>query len=138
MIFVIVTCRSLLWILSTIGTFMLILSAAFYPEWLVSETKEYHHTRTNSNYTYNEMIGIYNKCTFSRNKKAVFCRPYANSLSEVSSLSWQCALFLMGTALLLLGIASIFAVISFCKQIIKRKSLMNLAGILQTLAGFYR
>ena len=137
MIFVIVTCRSLLWILSTIGTFMLILSAAFYPEWLVGEAKTRHHQRTNTTYNYNDKIGIYNKCTFSTRKKALFCRPYANSLSEVTSVSWQCALFFMGTALLLLGIACIFAVISFCKQIIKRKSLMNLAGILQTLAGFY-
>ena len=137
MIFVIVTCRSLLWILSTIGTFMLILSAAFYPEWLVSEERTRFLVRTNKTYTFNEKIGIYNKCTFSGRRRDIFCRPYAASLTEVTSISWQCALFFIGTALLLLGIACIFAVTSFCKQIIKRKSLMNLAGILQTLAGFY-
>ena len=135
MMFIIVTFRSLLWFLSTIGTFMAVLSATFYPRWLISESKTYYNARINKTYEYYDRIGIYNKCQFSKKFKKLFCRPYANGLTEVTSIAWQCALFFLGVALLLLGIACIFAIISFCKQIIKRKSLMNLAGILQTLAG---
>ncbi|XP_066923571.1 LHFPL tetraspan subfamily member 2 protein-like [Clytia hemisphaerica] len=137
MMFIIVTCRSLLWFLSTIGTFMAVLSATFYPRWLISENKTYYNKKLNKTYEYNDRIGIYNKCQFSRRLKKVFCRPYASELTEVTSIAWQCALFFLGVSLLLLGIACIFAIISFCKQIIKRKSLMNLAGILQTFAGLF-
>ena len=135
--FIIVTCRSLFWILSSIGTFMLVLSASFYPRWLISDEKSYLHVKLNKTYEYQETIGIYSKCAFSRNLKKVFCRPYASSLSEVTSIAWQSCLFLLGLSLLILGIASLFAVASFCKQIIRRKSLMNLAGILQTIAGMF-
>jgi Lipoma HMGIC fusion partner-like protein. len=114
---------------------MLVLSATFYPRWLISEEKSYLYVKLNKTYEYHETIGVYSKCAFSRNFKNVFCRPYASRLSEVTSIAWQSCLFLLGLSLLILGIASLFAVASFCKQIIRRKSLMNLAGILQTIAG---
>lgn len=137
MLFIIVTCRSLFWILSSIGTFMLAFSAIFLPRWLVSEQKEYVNRRTNATYSYRNTIGIYNKCEFSRGFKEVYCRPYASSLSQVTSVAWQCCLFFLGLALLILGIASLLAVLSLCKQVFLRKSLMNLAGILQTIAGIF-
>lgn len=132
--FVIVTIRSLFWILSSIGTFMLILTATFTPRWLISEEQE-RQIGPNKTISYFNTVGLYSRCKFSNRFKEVYCRPYATSLSEVSSIAWQCCLFFIGLALFILAIASLFAVASFCKQIIRRKSLMNLAGILQTIAG---
>lgn len=134
--FIIVTLRSLFWVLSSIGTFMLILSATFTPRWLVSEEKK-NQLNPNKTVVYYNTVGLYNKCVFSKPIKDVYCRPYARSLTEVSSVAWRCCLLFSGLALLILGIASLFAVASFCKQIIRRKSLMNLAGILQTIAGLF-
>ena len=114
---------------------MLTFSALFLPRWLISEEKVYVNRRTNATVSYRDTIGIYNKCEFSRGFKEVYCRPYASSLTQVTSVAWQCCLFFLGLALFILGIASILAVISLCKQVFRRKSLMNLAGILQTISG---
>lgn len=114
---------------------MLILSAAFTPTWLVSEEHERYIPSKNRTLTYQNSVGLYNKCRYSTAFKKVYCRPYARDLTGVSSVAWRCSLFFIGVALFILGIASLFAVASFCKQIIRRKSLMNLAGIMQTIAG---
>lgn len=114
---------------------MLALSAIASPKWL--DGKE--HTRTIKNYTvtYHDSIGLYNKCAFRRYKTHYEnrCYIYARNFSEIGHASWKAGLLFMGLAIAMLAIACLFGVVSFCKQLVKSKSFVNLAGILQAFAG---
>ena len=63
------------------------------------------------------------------------CYIYARTFTELAHASWQACLVFLGVAILLLGVASVFSVVSLCKQLFNRKSLVNLAGTLQAFAG---
>ena len=136
MFFLIITCRSLFWILSSIGTFMLLLSAITTPKWLVAKSFTDTNSR-NRTKVIQQSIGLYNKCIYS-NFKGILefrCYVYARSVGKISSVAWQACIVFLGIAITFLAIAALFGVISICKQLIRRKSLMNLAGIMQAFAG---
>ena len=136
MFFLIITCRSLFWILSSIGTFMLLLSAITTPKWLVDKSFTVTDSR-NRTKVIQESIGLYNKCRYGnfRGIRELRCYVYARNVGKISSVAWQACIVFLGIGITFLAIASLFAVISICKQLIRRKSLMNLAGIMQAFAG---
>ena len=133
--YLIVTCRSLMWGVSSIGTLMLGLSSIATPNWL--EGRPQSIVIQNHTVTYRDSLGLYNRCGFRKFNQQYEkrCYVYARSFVDISHAAWQASIIFLAIAILLLGIASVFAVLSLCKQLIARKSLVNLAGILQAFAG---
>jgi len=131
----IITCRSLIWGICSIGTLMLTLSAIASPNWLSGKVETVNIL--NHTVQYRDSLGLYNRCGFRKFHRTYEnrCYIYARTFSGIAHASWQACIVFLGMSILLLGIASIFGVLSFCKQLIARKSLVNLAGTLQAFAG---
>ena len=60
----IVTCRSLVWGVCSIGTFMLALSAIASPNWIIGKPETV--VVRNGTVVYRDTLGLYNRCTFKR------------------------------------------------------------------------
>jgi len=116
---------------------MLLLSAFTTPKWLLGPTESILIAK-NRTITAGKTLGIYNKCFYDKKFTGFYenrCIIYAITFTRIASIAWRACIVFLAIALLLLLVASLFAVISICKQLIRRKSLMNLAGILQAFAG---
>ena len=114
---------------------MLALSAIATPNWLEGKPETVHIK--NHTVKYRDSLGLYNRCGFRRFKSFYEkrCYIYARSFGEISHAAWQACIIFLAIAIVLLAIASVFGVVSLCKQLIGRKSLVNLAGTLQAFAG---
>ncbi|XP_057315963.1 LHFPL tetraspan subfamily member 2a protein-like [Hydractinia symbiolongicarpus] len=135
MLFVIVTCRSLFWILCSVGTFMLTFTALATPKWIIAKEKEYKRGFNNSIIEkYKPTLGLYNRCIYDKIEEEGRCI-VVPKFALIPGVAWRACIIFLAAAVILLAVAAIFAVISFCKQIVRRKSLMNLAGIMQAIAG---
>eukprot|EP00795_Rhopilema_esculentum_P003771 gene3771-15053_t len=132
--FIVVTCRSLMYTLISIGTLMLVFAAIATPKWLIGKVER---SKLYGNTTYRQSVGIYNRCTHVNNlvsqKLEPNCGIYATSFMKIDSKAWQACIVFLGIAIVLLGIAAFFAIMAFCKQICMDKSVLNLAGVLQGL-----
>lgn len=115
---------------------MLLLSAITTPKWLVAKSITAADSR-NRTKVIQQSIGLYNKCIFSnfRGIQEFRCYVYARNVGKISSVAWQACIVFLGIAITFLAIAALFGVISIFKQLFRRKSLMNLAGIMQAFAG---
>ena len=133
--YLIITCRSLMWGVCSVGTFMLALYSISNPKWLIG--KEETRRIGNTTVHYSDTLGLYNKCAFRRFRSRYEnrCYVYARGFMEISHAAWRACIIFLGFAITLLGIACAFAVISLCKQLVGRKSFVNLAGTLQAFAG---
>ena len=134
--FIIVTCRSLLYTLLSIASLMAVLTALATPKWLIGK-KETNSLYTNT--TYRQTVGLYNRCTFVNNlvkmKFELNCGIYATTFKKIDSVAWQACIVILGAAIAMLAIASCLALLAFCKQICFKKSVLNLAGVMQAVAG---
>eukprot|EP00794_Sanderia_malayensis_P002472 gene2472-2846_t len=134
--YVIVTCRSLLYALLSIGAVMCVITSIATPKWLIGRVKI---SNLYNNVTYRESVGIYNRCTYINNlvklKLEKNCGIYATSFPKIDSAAWQACIVFFGAAIVFLFVAAAMAVMAFCKQICYKKSVLNLAGVLQALAG---
>ena len=115
---------------------MLVLSAIATPKWLIG--KEELDT-IYGNKSYRKTVGLYNRCTHINNlvrqRLEPNCGIYATTFEKIDSIAWQACVVFLGIATVLLGVAAFFAVLAFCKQICRGKSVLNLAGVLQGIAG---
>lgn len=135
---VIVTCRSMLWTLFSIVVAFAELIAFMSPDWLMGFPRSDSNTSMTGADTreYQPSLGLYSRCLRIGNRgKGVSCGPYAGTFGEVASGFWQAAmLFLAGGAFVLGGVACI-SIFSLCFQSILKKSLFNICGLLQAIAG---
>merc|ERR1712168_1052557 len=115
---------------------MLALSAIASPNWIIGKP-ETVVVRNNGTVVYRDTLGLYNRCAFKRFKEEYEkrCYVYARKFGEIAHAAWKASILFLGAAILLLGVASLFGVVSLCKQLVNRKSLVNLAGTLQAFAG---
>lgn len=116
---------------------MLALSAISSPTWLIGKPQS--RIIDNTTVNYRDTLGLYNKCAFRRYRTQYEkkCYIYARSFARITHAAWQASIIFLALALVLLGVAAIFGVISLCKQLIGRKSFVNLAGTLQAFAGIF-
>ena len=93
--FVIVTFRSMFWVLSSIGTFMLAMSTIATPKWLIGKKLSktfigpFDENRTE---IYHETMGIYNRCLYTKgigNRWEYSCLIYAITFNEIASAAWK-------------------------------------------------
>lgn len=132
---VIVTCRSMLWTLLSIIVAFAELIAFMSPDWLLGIP------RSDSNVSeavvdYRPSLGLYSRCLQVGSRGVgVSCGPYAGTFTEVASGFWQAAMLFLAGGTLMLGCVACISIFSLCFQSILKKSIFNICGLLQAIAG---
>ncbi|KAL2092086.1 hypothetical protein ACEWY4_011884 [Coilia grayii] len=138
---VIVTCRSMLWTLLSIVVAFAELIAFMGPDWLVSPPSGPISTNGSfrlSSRPHRPTLGLYARCRKVPNHhRDVQCGPYAADFGEIASGFWQATVIFLAVAILILSVVALFAVFSMCFQSIMRKSIFNVCGLLQGIAGLF-
>ncbi|KAJ3604688.1 hypothetical protein NHX12_029428 [Muraenolepis orangiensis] len=121
---VIVTCRSMLWTLFSIMVAFAELIAFMSPDWL----QGFPRPRS----------AVAEAALAERPRgqgRGATCGPYAHSFGEVASAFWQAAMLFLAAGTLVLGCVACMSVFTLCFQSILRKSIFNICGLLQAIAG---
>ncbi|XP_018966060.1 LHFPL tetraspan subfamily member 2 protein-like [Cyprinus carpio] len=136
---VIVTCRSMLWSLMSIVVAFAEMVAFMSAEWLVGnlDGSEFNVTVTSSHRSDQRTLGIYNRCIKVAQQKVLQCGPYATDFMEIASGFWQATVIFLVIAIFLLSVVGILSVFSMCFQSILKKSIFNVCGLLQGIAGLF-
>ncbi|XP_052413707.1 LHFPL tetraspan subfamily member 2a protein-like [Carassius gibelio] len=136
---VIVTCRSMLWTLMSIVVAFAELVAFMSAEWLVGypDGSEFNFTITSSHHSDQRTLGIYNRCIKVAQQKVVQCGAYATDFMEIASGFWQATVIFLVVGIFLLSLVAILSVFSMCFQSILKKSIFNVCGLLQGIAGLF-
>ena len=137
---IIITCRSLLWSVLSVLVSLAEISACLSPRWLSGSSRGSHslilpsssplsvHRRTT--------LGLYNRCLMRHGTiEEELCGPYAASFWELASTFWQATTIFLGVGVLILTMVALLAPISLCWQSIFHKSIFNICGLLQAIAG---
>ncbi|XP_053978552.1 LHFPL tetraspan subfamily member 2 protein [Hylaeus anthracinus] len=135
MCYVIVTGRSLLWTLLSLVALMAVLSGLITPKWLVGP-RTIKDTR-NGTELYVPTVGIFNRCIRLHGKMhcANFNIDGIATDSSVFPACWKASYFFMSLGLAIMSLTVLAALIGCCIQSIGRKSIFNLAGVAQVIAG---
>lgn len=85
---------------------------------------------------YRPSLGLYSRCLrIGSQGVGVSCGPYAGTFAEVASGFWQAAMLFLAAGTLVLGGVACISIFSLCFQSILKKSLFNICGLLQAIAG---
>ncbi|TSM85993.1 Lipoma HMGIC fusion partner-like 2 protein [Bagarius yarrelli] len=136
---VIVTCRSMLWTLLSIVVAFAELVAIMSPDWLVGIHHPSHNnvSGTGPPDPKPPTLGLYSRCIRVFQHKTVECGPYAADFTEIASGFWQASIIFLVVGIFLLSIVGFLAVFSMCFQSILGKSIFNVCGLLQGIAGLF-
>lgn len=141
---VIVTCRSMLWTLLSIVVAFAELIAFMSADWLIGKAK----TRGSSEpdepgggppEPYHPTLGIYARCIRNPGVQHVpretLCGPYAENFGEIASGFWQATAIFLAVGIFILCMVALVSVFTMCVQSIMKKSIFNVCGLLQGIAG---
>ncbi|CAG5924394.1 LHFPL tetraspan subfamily member 2a protein-like isoform 1-T2 [Menidia menidia] len=132
---VIVTCRSLLWTLLSIVVAFAELIAFMSPDWLLGFPRPGSMNGIDFG-EYRPSLGLYSRCLRVGSRGVgVSCGPYAETFQDVASGFWQAAMLFLAAGTLLLGCVACISIFSLCFQSILKKSIFNICGLLQAIAG---
>nr|XP_020758338.1 lipoma HMGIC fusion partner-like 2 protein [Odocoileus virginianus texanus] len=143
---VIVTCRSMLWTLLSIVVAFAELIAFMSADWLIGKAKprssaEQGEQGTGPPEPYHPTLGIYARCI--RNPgvqhlpRETLCGPYAESFGEIASGFWQATAIFLAVGIFILCTVALVSVFTMCVQSIMKKSIFNVCGLLQGIAGLF-
>ncbi|XP_062416680.1 LHFPL tetraspan subfamily member 2a protein [Pungitius pungitius] len=138
---VIVTCRSMLWTLLSIVAAFGELIAFMSTDWLVGFPRTPDavfgpHGAAAAGEAYRPTLGIYGRCVkLPHLKRRVLCGPYAIHFGEIASGFWQATSIFLAAGILLLCAVAFISVFTMCFQSIMKKSIFNVCGLLQGIAG---
>lgn len=140
MFYVIITCRSLLWILLSLAAMLLILAALVNPAWLVADVKSVKVE--NETKFFSPSVGVYTKC--SKPLKNDFykyppCTSFAveglSTHSNVFPTVWKVSVVMLSIGLCIMSLTVCSGIISCCFQSIFKKSIFTISGATQAFAG---
>ncbi|KAJ8934609.1 hypothetical protein NQ318_002953 [Aromia moschata] len=135
--YLIVTARSLIWMLLSLFSTLLMLSAFLSPSWLVASPET--ATFGNETVTYKPSVGVYAKCS----RPVGFNHPVCTLLS-VGGLSadshifppaWKAATVFLGLGISVMSLTVCMGLFSCCFQSIFKKSVFTISGAAQAVAG---
>ncbi|XP_040897296.1 LHFPL tetraspan subfamily member 2a protein-like [Toxotes jaculatrix] len=135
---VIVTCRSMLWTLLSILVAFAELIAFMSPDWLLGFPRSDTSVSGSGvdSGEYRPSLGLYSRCLRVGSRGVgVSCGPYAGTFGEVASSFWKAAMLFLAAGTLVLGCVACISVFSLCFQSILKKSIFNICGLLQAIAG---
>ncbi len=126
----------MLWTLLSIVVAFAELIAFMSPEWLLG------FPRLDSSASgagvgsreYRPSLGLYSRC-LRVGTGGLSCGPYAGTFQEVASGFWQVAMLFLAAGTLVLGVVACISIFSLCFQGILKKSIFNISGLLQAIAG---
>lgn len=132
---VIVTCRSMLWTLLSVIVAFVELITFMSPDWLLGFPRS-NSTAGGDSREYRPSLGLYSRCLRIGSRGiGVSCGPYAGTFGEVASGFWQASMLFLAAGTLVLGGVACISIFSLCFQSILKKSLFNICGLLQAIAG---
>ncbi|XP_034048903.1 LHFPL tetraspan subfamily member 2a protein [Thalassophryne amazonica] len=140
---VIVTCRSMLWTLLSIVAAFGELIAFMSTDWLVGFPRTPDavfspHGATTAGEAYRPTLGIYGRCIkLPHMQRGILCGPYAVHFSEIASRFWQATSIFLAAGILLLCAVAFISIFTMCFQSIMKKSIFNVCGLLQGIAGLF-
>ncbi|XP_054908447.1 LHFPL tetraspan subfamily member 2a protein [Poeciliopsis prolifica] len=139
---VIVTCRSMLWTLLSIVAAFSELIAFMSTDWLVgfprTHDSVYPHLATAAGEAYRPTLGIYGRCIkLAHMQRGILCGPYAVHFGEIASGFWQATSIFLAAGILLLCAVAFISIFTMCFQSIMKKSIFNVCGLLQGIAGLF-
>ncbi|TRY84231.1 hypothetical protein DNTS_026647 [Danionella cerebrum] len=134
---VIVTCRSMLWTLLSILAAFSELIAFLSSDWLVGFPRAPEGKHLHPGDAYRPTLGIYGRCVHLPLRRKLFCGPYAVHFGEIASGFWQATSIFLAAGILLLCTVAFISVFSICFQSIMKKSIFNICGLLQAIAGLF-
>lgn len=95
-----------------------------------------HHGTTAAGEAYRPTLGIYGRCIkLPRMQRGILCGPYAVHFGEIASGFWQATSIFLAAGILLLCAVAFISVFTMCFQSIMKKSIFNVCGLLQGIAG---
>ncbi|XP_050510307.1 LHFPL tetraspan subfamily member 2 protein [Diabrotica virgifera virgifera] len=137
MLYIIVTARSLLWMLTSLFSTLLMLSAFLSPSWLIAapETVQFG----NETVTYRPSVGVYAKCSKPIGFEYPICTLLAlrglATESHIYPVPWKAATVFLALGLAIMTLTVCTGLLSCCFQSIFKKSIFNLSGVAQAIAG---
>ncbi|NXQ81511.1 LHPL2 protein, partial [Nyctibius grandis] len=143
---VIVTCRSMLWTLLSIVVAFTELIAFMSADWLIGKvkplsSKDMDDRTGESQEPYHPTLGIYRRCTrishMQLSRRDTLCSPYAENFNEIASGFWQATAIFLALGIVVLCAMAFVSVFTMCVQSIMKKSIFNVCGLLQGIAGMY-
>ncbi|KAL0809703.1 hypothetical protein ABMA28_011216 [Loxostege sticticalis] len=138
MCYVIITGRSLAWLLLSIVAFMLIISGIMTPKWLLGQPVITNENNVTSFYV--PSVGIYNRCLRMKNdvNNCASFSFYGLATSDtVYPKPWKASMFFLSLCAAVQFATILAGVMSCCVQAVFKKSLISLAGATQALGGLF-
>lgn len=94
------------------------------------------HGTTAAGEAYRPTLGIYGRCIkLPHTQRGILCGPYAIHFGEIASGFWQATSIFLAAGILLLCAVAFISVFTMCFQSIMKKSIFNVCGLLQGIAG---
>lgn len=94
------------------------------------------HGATTAGEAYRPTLGIYGRCIkLPHLQRGILCGPYAIHFGEIASGFWQATSIFLAAGILLLCAVAFISVFTMCFQSIMKKSIFNVCGLLQGIAG---
>lgn len=137
MLYVIVTARSLLWMLTSLIATLLMLAALANPAWLEAPPEMI----TNDNHTIQikPSIGVYARCSNKLEHNKQICTTLAvqglATDSEIFPSPWKAAVVFICFGLTIMCTTVFSSLLSSCFQSCFRKSIFTMSGSAQAVAG---
>ncbi|VVD02977.1 LHFPL tetraspan subfamily member 2 protein [Leptidea sinapis] len=138
MCYVIITGRSLAWLLLSLVAFMLILTGIMTPKWLLGQPIVINENNKTSFYV--QSVGIYNRCirmTHDHNNCAPFSFYGLATDPAVYPTPWKAAMFFLSLCAAIQFSTVLTGVLACCVQSVFKKSVISLAGATQSLGGLF-
>lgn len=138
MLYVIVTARSLLWMLTSLIATLLILAALANPAWLEAPSQT---ITINDNQTIQikPSIGVYARCSNKLENNKQICTTLAvqglATDAEIFPNPWKAAVVFICLGLTIMCITVFSSLVSSCFQSCFKKSIFTLSGSAQAVAG---
>lgn len=134
----------MLWTLLSIVVAFAELIAFMSADWLIGKAKtrggaEPDEPSGGPAEPYHPTLGIYARCIRNPGVQHVpretLCGPYAESFGEIASGFWQATAIFLAVGIFILCMVALVSVFTMCVQSIMKKSIFNVCGLLQGIAG---
>ncbi|KAF7272048.1 LHFPL tetraspan subfamily member 2 protein [Rhynchophorus ferrugineus] len=135
--YLIVTLKSLVWMLLSLLCTLIMLSALFNPSWIKSTVQT--TTSDNQTISYTPSLGVYAKCGRPIGKYLSICTLMSarglSSDSDIYPNVWKAATVFLLMGLIIMSLTVCTATLSCCIQSVFKKSIFTLSGAAQCIAG---
>ncbi|XP_060808772.1 LHFPL tetraspan subfamily member 2 protein [Amyelois transitella] len=138
MCYVIITGRSLTWLLLSLVSFMLILTGIMTPKWLMGQPMVINENNITSFYV--PSVGIYSRCirtVSDPNHCGSFSFYGLMTDNSVYPRPWKAAMFFLSLCAAIQFATVLAGVLACCVQSVFKKSVISLAGAAQALGGLF-